>query len=412
MQNDQAADKHPPDDAGQDHALAMRGDEFQAAFGESVDQTLDIDTWRLGEDLADMYAKLEREVADAVKQGGRIRERIRSELFPRAFEHPQAPENAGCYKVDVSTIEQIHRGLLFNGGVEACDGTSTIHDTLPITLAQIGVSLVSYQGDAGTWLHRLYRRDLRMGGVDPINEAIALLEQRRKRDSTDATQSTRDRLSDFTQRGIMIYAERAILLHKSQAVWRMGHGHPVPYELLTGGGLVINKQMPLLEYSMKMWRGLLMEHKRWVFVVSAPADRVWLTLGDALDPLEFALVDTPLQSMRDIASGNLPVQTGLKARVREFVEELGPQIVIGVYRASAQAPVRMFYAHRDCAHLAALIVMADSVLQEHRGFPMLIDLADMICRSTFGAGTFQSMIQQAYAEAGEPFRYLGERETR
>ena len=94
------------------------------------------------------------------------------------------------------------------------------------------------------------------------------------------------------------------------------------------------------------------------------------------------------------------------------MEELGPQIVIGLYRASAQAPVRLFYAHRDCAHLAALIVIADSVLQEHRGFPMLIDLADMVCHSTFGSATFNTMIQQAYAEAGTPFRYLGERETR
>lgn len=411
MQNDQAADKHPPDGSGTNNALAMESDEFQAAFGEPVDNTLDIDTWQLGEDLAATYEKLEREIAEAVEQGGRIRERIRSEVFPRAFKHPHAPKNAGCYKVDVATIEQIHRGLLFNGGVEACDGTSMVHDTLPITLAQIGVSLVSYQGDSGTWLHRLYRRDLRVGGIDPIGEAVALLEQRGKRDSTDA-QSTRDRLSDFTQRGIMAYAERAILLHKSQAVWRMGHGHPVPYELLTGGGLVINGDMPLLRYSMKMWRELLIEHKRWVFVSSAPSDRVLLTLGDALDPLEFALVGTPLQSMRDIAGSHMSQQAGLKTKVRAFVEELGPQIVVGLYRASAQAPVRLFYAHRDCAHVAALIAMADSVLQEHRGFPMLIDLADMICRSTFGSNTFQSMIQQAYTEAGVPFRYLGERETR
>jgi hypothetical protein len=319
--------------------------------------------------------------------------------------------NAGCYKVDVPTIERIHRGLLFNGGVEACDGTSLVHDTLPITIAQIGVSLVSYHGDQGTWVHRLFRRDLRVSGLDPIDEAMALLERRRKRDSTDA-QSTRDRLSDFTQRGIMAYAERAILLHKSQAPWRMGHGHPVPYELLTGGGLVIDGDMPLLRQSMQMWRELLVEHKRWVFVTGAPSDRVLLTLGDALDPLEFALVGTPLQVMRDIAGGHLPEKTGLKAKTQAFVEEVGPQIVIGLYRASAQAPVRLFYAHRDCAHLAALIVMADSVLQEHRGFPMLIDLADLVCRTTFGSNTFHAMIQQAYVEAGAPFRYLGERETR
>ncbi len=259
-------------------------------------------------------------------------------------------------------IERVHRGLLFNGAVEACDGTRLMHDTLPVTIAQIGVSLVSYRGDQGTWVHRLFRRDLRIGGIDPIDEVIALLERRRKRDSTDA-QSTRDKLGEFTQHGIMAYAERAILLDKSQALWRMGHGHPVPYELLTGGGLVIDGDMPLLRYSMKMWRELLINHRRWVFVTSAPADRVLLTLGDALNPLEFALVGTPLQVMRDIAGGHLPQRKGLKAEVQAFVEELGPQIVIGLYRASSQAPARLFYAHRDFACEAAVIVMADSVLQ-------------------------------------------------
>jgi hypothetical protein len=240
---------------------------------------------------------------------------------------------------------------------------------------------------------------------------MALLERRRRRDSTDAP-GTRDRLGSFTREGIMAYAERAILLHKSQAIWRMGHGHPVPYELLTGGGLVIDGDMPLLRFSMKMWRELLMQNKRWVFVTSAPSDRVLLTFGDALHPLEFALVGTPLQSMRDIAAGHLPRSTGLKGEVQAFVEELGPQIVIGLYRASAQAPARLFYAHRDTACLAATIAIADSVLQEHRGFPLLIDLADTVCRSTFGSSTFRGFIQQAYSEAGAPFRYLGERETR
>src|SRR6266566_2599847 len=411
MESDQSSEKSPGNFSKVDEILAMEGNEFQAAFGEPVDNALNLDTWQIGEDLATMYLTLEKEVADAVKQGGRIRERTRSELFPIVFKHPQAPLNAGCYQVDIATLERIHRGLLFNGGVEACDGTSLMHDTLPITIAQIGVSLVSYQGDQGTWVHRLFRRDLRVGGFDPIDEALALLERRSKRDSTDA-RSTRDKLSDFTQRGIMEYAERAILLHKSQAPWRMGHGHPVPYELLTGGGLVIDGDMPLLRQSMQIWHELLVEHKRWVFVTGAPSDRVLLTLGDALDPLEFALVGTPLQVMRDIAGGHLPEKTGLKRQTQDFVEEVGPQIVIGLYRASAQAPVRLFYAHRDCAHLAALIVMADSVLQEHRGFPMLIDLADLVCRTTFGSNTFHAMIQQAYVEAGAPFRYLGERETR
>jgi len=414
MASQQPPENDAPPGSGIDDILEMEDDQFRAAFGESVENPLNIETWLLGDDLAAMYTSLEREVAQAVEQEGRIRERIRAELFPVVFQHPQAPPQAGCYKVQVAQLEQIHRGLLFNGGVEACDGTNLVHDTLPITIAQIGVSLVSYQGNQGTWVHRLFRRDLRVSGLDPIEEAMALLERRRVRGSTDAPDA-RDKLSDFTRRGIMEYAERAILLRKSEAIWRMGHGHPVPYELLTGGGLVIGGDMPLLRYSMKMWRELLMERTRWVFVTSAPSDRLWLTLGDALHPLEFALVGSPLQSMRDIAAGHLPPGKdgkGLKSEVQAFVEELGPQIVIGLYRASSHAPARLFYAHRDTACQAAMIAMADSVLQEHRGFPMLIDLADTVCRSAFGSSAFRDYIEQAYTEAGVPYRYLGERETR
>ncbi len=43
---------------------------------------------------------------------------------------------------------------------------------------------------------------------------------------------------------------------------------------------------------------------------------------------------------------------------------------------------------------------------------MLIDLADAVCRTSFGLDTLGSSVQTAYAEAGDPFRYLGERETR
>ena len=75
-------------------------------------------------------------------------------------------------------------------------------------------------------------------------------------------------------------------------------------------------------------------------------------------------------------------------------------------------PPQIFYAHADHVHEAALVAMADSVLQSHRGFPMLIDLADTVCSSTFGTNAFNSTVQSAYAQAGDPLRYLGERETR
>jgi hypothetical protein len=95
------------------------------------------------------------------------------------------------YEVGVEHLERVHNGLLFNGGVEACDGTSVVHDTLPITIAQIGVTLVSYRGDQGSWVHRLYRRDLRVSGVDPVDEALELLERRHERAGFDGGQQAR-----------------------------------------------------------------------------------------------------------------------------------------------------------------------------------------------------------------------------
>jgi hypothetical protein len=98
--------------------------------------------------------------------------------------------------------------------------------------------------------------------------------------------------------------------------------------------------------------------------------------------------------------------------MESFCNDVAPKIVVGLYRVWEGAPPYMFYAHKDYAEMAAHIAMADSMLQEHRGFPMLIDLADTVCSTTFGLDSFVASVQIAYTDAGQPFRYLGERETR
>lgn len=378
--------------------------ELESALGESLSCTLDLDTWKRGEDLNQLYGRLEQEVREAVEQESRIRKRIRAEVFPLLSSRPGAPPGAGIYSVPVEKIERVHSGLLFNGAVEACDATSIVHDTLPVSITQIGVCLVSYRGDQGSWVHRVYRRDLRVSGADPTEEALAMLERRRLRGSTD-TDDKRDALSQLARRGIMAYAERAVLLHKSDSLWRMGHGNPVPYELLTGSG-----SMALLKASLELLENLV-EYKRFIYIPSAPRDRVMLTIGNALYPLEFAIVDTATEMMNRIVK-NGHYQRSYRELAEKFVQEIGPQIVVGVYRASRMAPAFTFYAHVDCAMEAALIAIGDSALQEHRGFPMLIDVSDSICRTLFDTDSFNTTIHQAYANAGAPYQYLRERETR
>jgi hypothetical protein len=161
-------------------------------------------------------------------------------------------------------------------------------------------------------------------------------------------------------------------------------------------------------------RRLVLDHKRFVFVPSSTTARELLTIGNALKPLEYAIVDDNMDVLSRIAAGHYRGQewAGLGAAVEKLVQDCGPKILIGLFRASQLAPCQMFYAHADHVHEAALIAMADSVLQEHRGFPMLIDLADGLCSTTFGGDTFAASTQQAYAESGEPYRYMSERTTR
>jgi hypothetical protein len=232
----------------------------------------------------------------------------------------------------------------------------------------------------------------------------ALLERRQSRSATGAT-DRHDTLSELGRRGIMSYAERATLLRRSNAAWRMGHGNPIPYELLTGSG-----SMELLAAAADVLEELV-GYQQFVFVPSAIKDRVLLTLGTALRPLEYAVVHTGETAMRRVVA-NGHYSGDWHRRAEGFVDRVGPKIAIGVYRAGPHSPAMPFFAHVDRVHEAAHVAMADSLLQEHRGFPLSIDLADSACRTVFGGGAFEDAVTSAYQTHGEPVRFLTERQTR
>jgi hypothetical protein len=170
-------------------------------------------------------------------------------------------------------------------------------------------------------------------------------------------------------------------------------------------------------------RELIEGHRKFVFVASEPRELVLLTIGQALRPLEYALVCTLDDRLRgwfhqrrftaDPAAGMLWDGEPLSPAewIPRFLERVASRVMVGVYRATETAPAQLFYAHADHAHLAAHIVLADSMLQEHRGFPLLLDLADHVCAAVFG-GSLRYLTETAYAAAGAPWRYFSERTTR
>jgi hypothetical protein len=388
---------------------------FRDDFGEDLPAVLDLDTWRAGRDLDEEYRRIEREVRLAVECESDYQRCVRREVHPLLASAPGAPPGAGRHQVEPAEVADVHRGLLFNGGVEACDGTSQVHDTLALTIHQVGVSLVSYHGERDCWQQRLFRRDLRLRGEDPVQAVLDLLDRRGRRAGLHA--SPHDLLSELARRGLMSYAERAVLATRARAPWRMGHGSPAPLELVGA------RFTDLVVESIKVIRRLI-EHGRFVFVASEPSDRALLTIGQGLYPLEYAIVGTLQERIAPYLEEWAPVHPPTvdtawdgealppEEWVRRFRDTVAPRVVYGLYRATLLAPPQVFYAHVEHAHVAARIALADSVLLEQRGFPLLIDLADRVCQSVYGGGNLREMAEAAYGAAGAPFRYQSERSTR
>lgn len=415
-----ARDPRDPQRASQPEAANLHApsDAFEEMFGEPLPSVLDVQRWHVGDDLGQMMERITGEIQAAVDQESRLHTPLRARVFTQIRER-QLVRGAGLYRATADQLQRTYEGLLMTGGVEACDATMHAHQTLPLTITQIGVSLVAYNGNLGTWVQRLFRRDLRATMPDPVEEALAMLERRAAHGSVTGNQD-RYEMSRLMQRAIMTYAERAVLLKHSTARWKMGHGNPAAHELLSGAA----GSLDLMIEATRVLEELICDHKRFVFVPSEPADRALMMIGDALRPYEYAIV-RPLsdQIAGFLASANYDLHTssdttadGRRLSPREWIarfrDKIAGEVAVGVYRASAIAPARLFYAHVGHAHEAALIAMADSLLQPHRGFPLLIDVADHVCAATLGPDTLAGPVQLAYTRAGAPLRYLGERMTR
>jgi len=388
---------------------------FESAFDQELEATLDLAAWSAGPDLEELYVRLADEVGEALKQQTRVRDALRREIIPALADYVPTRDRHHVRhgRVTVEQVERTHRRLLFPGHVEAVDGTSVTHDTVALTVTSLGISAVSYLGDQGTWQQRLYRRDLRYRPKDVVEEARALLDARSRRGAVDQEQNP---LSELARRALMEWGERTVLLDGCRADWRMGHGTPATFQLLTGSGLMSydppeRPHLRLLPHFDHLLRRFIDEFRNWVFVASEPSERLLLTLGHALEPLEYLVVGSMAERLRAIVERGRygPSDAKLAAAL---LDHIGPSIVVGVYRAAGAAPPHVFYAHETMADEAAVIAIADSTLQEHRGFPLLIDLADRVCKSYFDAQTFQDLVGVAYAESGAPYMYQGERRTR
>ena len=119
----------------------------------------------------------------------------------------------------------------------------------------------------------------------------------------------------------------------------MGHGNIAPYELLTGSG-----NMALLAASLAVLRDLV-AYERFVFVPSSIKDRLLLTIGNALGPLEYAVIQTGEQAMRrDRRQRRYHPDSSRLAEA--FVADIGHKIAVG--RLPSICPLASHPVLRPC----------------------------------------------------------------
>lgn len=401
------SETHGPTDNGIDDAVARQ-----------LIAALDLSTWTSGERLGELSARLEREVELAAQHECQMGPKVLSLLRDSLPTAPDRSRESGVYDLSPDVVTSACLNALFNGNVEACDGTRVVVPTLPVTVVQIGICLTSYvgAGDGGSIVQRLFRHDITRRTDDAEAEVRDFISQRARRRRRGPSELGDDglplSLSDMLCRALMIYGERAMLADRSDRRWRLGHGSPMPHEMLVGSG-----REEMIWASLRTLRQLLAEHRRFIFVPSEISDQAVRTIANALRPLQYAV----LRNTQDIIEGYIEGSSyerphykkkGIYQALREFQLDVGSKVLLCVYRVSQFSPGGIFYAHEDFVHEAAQIVMADSALQEHRGFPNLIDIADRTCRGMFDAGYVTAQVHTALARSGAPFQYFAERSTR
>lgn len=361
-----------------------------------LDDTLNIKTWQRGWEVEKILSGFGAHIAQAQQRQLRVREIVRKQILP-SIKSKSRLEGSGVFKVHQQKMKNIFDGLLFPGRVSALSSTVASHDSLALGVNQIGMAAVCYGGPLGTFRQTFYRKELTLRNRDEVNEVIERLKGMHRREGR------RDEMSELFRRGIRAYAERAILLEEVKTEWLMGMGSPCSRDIFYG-----LKYPLLLEKSLAMLHKLIKAHKKFVFVAPLLEEQAYLTIGDALNPGEYAILHT-LQSDCEHLVTLWEYSPDVRDTVLDFVDTCCPDVIVGLFRVSAHAPPRLFYAHRELAHVAAHIAMADSITRSERGFPMLLDVAAASCQGLFGSDSFLGLVHDAYTRVGATFHHFGER---
>jgi hypothetical protein len=322
-------------------------------------------------DLKDHFQSISREldadIEELVEENNIIREQARQEML-------KTPD----IELKQVSDEQLKEaeGILMSGQVMAVDGTHSVYKMLSGIRARIGVAATTYQNK-------------RTSGV------VFVSEQHIKNDDTSVLgilqrrQPATKAISRLVVRAIMFYMERKIALDREEE-WVMFNGPLVPYELRTGLG-----SLQAIDPCLSICEEVLNKKKAIGVIADSQRDEL-VSLGLALERGEYIIWKGYYYNSMRLYLEESGLRSRQKARMEEFIEKYAEDIEVGIFRAGAKA--YLIQARKEIFEQAVSLVMRDAMFQPLRGYPLLIDYADILCSKLLAAGDFNRMIEVKLAK--------------
>lgn len=193
--------------------------------------------------------------------------------------------------------------------------------------------------------------------------------------------------------GIMLYKEREMALRRKES-WKFVQGEIFPYGLRMGLGY-----LRALQPTLKLMEEIFQAGNVIAVQATTKDDPVYAKLGAALKDGEYVEVQTYDKDLLDfLATAHFTDVSGDEKALRNFISTYANLYVKGMYKVKNRAYT--FYVHRDVFDKAASLIIRDSTFRPIRGFPLLLDYADIICSKLVSASEFKRQVEYKLAKFG------------
>ena len=193
--------------------------------------------------------------------------------------------------------------------------------------------------------------------------------------------------------GIMLYKERSMAMRRSEE-WKLVQGEMFPYGLRMGLGY-----LKALQPTLSLMEEIFQAKNVIAVQGTTKDDPVFAKLGAALQDGEYVGIHPYGQDLSEfLESAHFTDVSGDEKAFKDFIALYGNLLIRGMYKVKNRAYT--FYAHKDVFDEAAALILRDSMFRPMRGFPLLLDYADIICSKLVSASDFKRQIEYKLAKFG------------